>query len=84
MCNLKAKLTKLLADVGLCSYDTITEYLISNDTKVVIPCKKCKYLRRGRVVFSCKHPGGLKQPNLVQNTFCPYGEERLDEEKTDQ
>ena len=83
MCNLKDKLIKLLADVGLCHYDTIAEHLIYNDTKVVIPCKKCRYLRRGRVVFSCKHPNGLKRPNLVQNTFCPYGEEKSDEEATD-
>ena len=82
--DLKEKIVELLADVGLSHYETIAEHLILNNTKVVVPCRKCMYLKRGRVVFSCKHPGGLKQPNLMQNTFCPFGEEdTTDAKETD-
>ena len=74
MDSLKEKLVELLADVGLCHYDTIADHLISNDTVIITRCKKCKYLRRGRVVFSCRHPNGLKEPDLAQNTGCQHGE----------
>ena len=77
MADLKEKLVELLADVGLRHYETIAEHLIENNTVIITRCKNCKYLRRGRVVFLCRHPNGLKEPNLAQNTGCMYGEEEL-------
>jgi hypothetical protein len=49
----------------------IAEYLILNNTAIVVPCDKCIYFKKCRAVFRCNHPWGLKSPSV--DSFCSYG-----------
>jgi hypothetical protein len=91
MVNLKEKLIKLLADIGLYNADTVAHCLALNNLNFVVPCEKCHYLKKCRARYRCSNPKGLPEPNPELGTFCSYGIERdltnsevYNEVKTDQ
>jgi hypothetical protein len=80
------KVCKNCACFDVCKFadpDRTVECTI-NWQPIITYCQKCRSLRRGRVAFICNHPNGLKHPNLVQNTFCMYGEENNEAIQTNQ
>jgi hypothetical protein len=74
--NLKEKLIRLLADIGVVNPDTAAYYLALNNVSFVVPCEKCRYLKKCRACYRCNNTKGLPEPNPELGTFCSYGIER--------
>jgi hypothetical protein len=68
MNNIKDILDTILAEAALFGYIT--------SKGIIVPCAKCKYLRKRRACNKCMHPNGLREPKPDEVTFCCYGIEK--------